>query len=64
MIHDPFEFIEQPLELDAHGYLKQVYQDPSQPVPMRTRAAAIAIEYESLRATAILTDGNFAERLE
>ena len=55
-----------PAELDAHTYLRKVYQGVLPPDNQRMRAAAIAIEYErpSLRATAILTDGSFAQRLD
>jgi hypothetical protein len=54
------------VEFDALGYLQSVYNDPMEPTGVRMRAAAIAIEYEraSLKATALVVDGDFATRLE
>ena len=52
---------------DALTFLKAVYQHPKVPLPVRMRAAAIAIEYErpSLKAMALVVDGgDFAQRLE
>ena len=53
-------------DTDALGYLKQVYNDPDQPIHTRMRAAAIAIEYErpTLKAMAVLHTGDMAQRLE
>jgi hypothetical protein len=52
---------------DAHSFLRAIYQNPNVPLPVRMKAATIAIEYErpSLKATAIIhPNGSFAERLE
>jgi hypothetical protein len=43
MSADPYELVTIP-DLDAHGLLKRIYQDPSQSVQVRMRAAQIAIE--------------------
>jgi hypothetical protein len=52
-------------ELDAHGLLKQVYQDPTQDTHTRMRAAIEALPFErpKLSTTAVLIDG-FADRLQ
>jgi hypothetical protein len=52
--------------MDAHRYLKKVYQNPQEPTHVRMRAAQIAIEFElpKLKAAAILYAGDFASRLE
>jgi hypothetical protein len=52
--------------MDAHGYLRRVYQNPLEPTHVRMRAAQIAIEFElpKLKAAAILYAGNFATQLE
>jgi len=51
---------------DALTFLRTVYQHPKVPLPVRMRAAAIAIEYEKprLAVTALVAGGNFAELLE
>ena len=56
------------IDVDAHGYLKSVYQNPLQPTSVRMKAAIEALEVEKprLKATAVgLYDGNdFASKLE
>jgi hypothetical protein len=51
----------------ALGLLQAIYKNKQAPLPLRMRAATIAIQYESprLQATAILRDENaFAAQLE
>ena len=52
--------------MDAHGYLRSVYQNPLEPTHVRMRAAMAAIEYErpTLKAMAVVYGGDFATRLE
>jgi hypothetical protein len=52
--------------MDAHGYLRRVYQNPAEQTHVRMRAAQIAIEFElpKLKAAAILYSGDFASKLE
>src|SRR5262245_28822369 len=51
---------------DALEFLQAVYQNPEIGLPVRMRAAAIAIEYErpALKATMVVAGGDFAQRLE
>ena len=51
---------------DALTFLQSVYQNEAVPLPVRMRAAAIAIEYERprLAVTALIDEASFAARLE
>jgi len=50
----------------ALDYLQSIYKNPLQPTSLRMRAAMQALPFESpkLPATAILSDEDFAQRLE
>jgi hypothetical protein len=52
--------------MDAHTYLRSVYQDPLEPTHVRMRAAQIAIEYERPRlgVQVHFDGGDLAERLD
>ena len=47
-------------------FLQTIYRNPEVPLPVRMKAAAIAIEYEHprLAITATLNSGDFADQLE
>src|SRR5215831_15204115 len=47
-------------------FLQTIYRNPEVPLPVRMKAAAIAIEYElpRLAVTATIDSGDFAEKLE
>ncbi|HXW29762.1 MAG TPA: hypothetical protein VEK55_10385 [Xanthobacteraceae bacterium] len=51
---------------NALAFLQAIYRNPLQPLPVRLRAAIEALVFESpkLSATAILTQDDFADRLE
>ena len=51
---------------DALTFLRSVYQNETVPLPVRMRAAAIAIEYERprLAMTALIDEASFAARLD
>jgi hypothetical protein len=52
---------------DALTFLRAVYQHPKVPLPVRMRAASMAIPYErpALKAHAlVVAEGDFAQRLE
>ncbi len=51
---------------NALDFLQSIYRNPLQPLPVRIRCAVEALPFESpkLSATAVLTSGDFAERLE
>jgi hypothetical protein len=50
----------------ALEYLQSIYRNPLVPVPMRMRAAALAVPFESPKLTAIanLSPEDFSKRLE
>ena len=47
-------------------FLQTIYRNPEVPLPVRMKAAAIAIEYElpRLAVTAMVNAGDFADQLE
>jgi hypothetical protein len=51
---------------DALEFLRSVYQHPKVPLPVRMRAAAVAIEFERprLAVTALVNGDDFADRLD
>ena len=51
---------------DALTFLQSIYQNEAVPLPVRLRAAAIAIEYERprLAVTALIDEASFAARLD
>ena len=50
----------------ALEYLQSIYRNPLMPVPMRMRAAALAVPFESPKLSAIanLSPEDFSDRLE
>jgi hypothetical protein len=59
---------ELPEQVNSLEYLQHIYRDPTQPTPVRMRAAIEALAFENPRMSAVSVgylDGNtFAEKLE
>jgi hypothetical protein len=55
-----------PIGETALGLLQAVYRSPQQPLSVRMRAAALALPFESpkLAVTTVITNDDFASRLE
>jgi hypothetical protein len=58
----------EPESVNSLEYLQRIYRDPTQPTPVRMRAAIEALAFENPRMSAVgigyLTNDTFAERLE
>jgi hypothetical protein len=56
----------EPAPASALSYLQSLYRNPLNPVPMRMRAAALALPHETPRLTAVanIDVSDFAEKLE
>jgi hypothetical protein len=58
----------EPERVNSLEYLQRIYRDPTQPTPLRMRAAIEALAFENPRMSAVSVgylDGNtFAERLD
>jgi hypothetical protein len=56
----------EPAPASALSYLQSIYRNPLNPVPMRMRAAAMALPHESPRLTAVanIDVSDFSEKLE
>jgi hypothetical protein len=58
----------EPEKVNSLEYLQRIYRDPTQPTPVRMRAAIEALAFENPRLSAVgvgyLTGDTFAERLE
>jgi len=56
----------EPVPENALDYLQTLYKNPLLPMPVRMRAAAIALPFESPKLTAIanLSPEDFSDRLE
>jgi len=57
-----------PEKVNSLEYLQRIYRDPTQPTPVRMRAAIEALAFENPKLSAVgvgyLTSDTFAERLE
>jgi hypothetical protein len=57
-----------PEKVNSLEYLQRIYRDPTQPTPVRMRAAIEALAFENPKLSAVgvgyLTNDTFAERLE
>ena len=55
-------------QVNSIDYLRRIYRDPNQPIPLRMRAAIEALPYENAKITAVaigtLTGQDFYTRLE
>jgi hypothetical protein len=58
----------EPERVNSLEYLQRIYRDPTQPTPVRMRAAIEALQFENPKLSSIgvgyLTNDTFAERLE
>jgi hypothetical protein len=58
----------EPERVNSLEYLQRIYRDPTQPTPVRMRAAIEALQFENPKMSAVSVgylDGNtFAEKLE
>ena len=58
----------EPEKVNSLEYLQRIYRDPTQPTPVRMRAAIEALQFENPKLSSIgvgyLTNDTFAERLE
>ena len=58
----------EPEKVNSLEYLQRIYRDPTQPTPVRMRAAIEALQFENPKLSSIgvgyLTNETFAERLE
>ena len=59
---------ELPEQVNSLEYLQHIYRDPTQPTPVRMRAAIEALQFENPKLSSIgvgyLTNDTFVERLE
>ena len=57
----------EPEKVSSLEYLQRIYRDPTQPTPVRMRAAIEALAFENPKLSAVgvgyLTNDTFAERL-
>ena len=55
-------------DVNSIDYLRRIYRDPNQPIPVRMRAAIESLPYENAKITAVaigkLTGQDFYTRLE
>ena len=55
-------------QVNSIDYLRRIYRDPNQPIPVRMRAAIESLPYENAKITAVaigkLTGQDFYTRLE
>jgi len=55
-------------QVNSIDYLRRIYRDPNQPIPLRMRAAIESLPYENAKITAVaigrLTGQDFYSRLE
>ena len=58
----------EPERVNSLEYLQRIYRDPTQPTPVRMRAAIEALQFENPKLSSIgvgyLTNDTFVERLE
>src|SRR6516225_9441505 len=58
----------EPEKVNSLEYLQRIYRDPTQPTPVRMRAAIEALAFENPKLSAVgvgyFTNDTFAERLE
>ena len=58
----------EPEKVNSLEYLQRIYRDPTQPTPVRMRAAIEALQFENPKLSSIgvgyLTNDTFVERLE
>jgi hypothetical protein len=58
----------EPEKVNSLEYLQRIYRDPTQPTPVRMRAAIEALQFENPKLSSVgvgyFTNDTFAERLE
>jgi hypothetical protein len=58
----------EPEKVSSLEYLQRIYRDPTQPTPVRMRAAIEALQFENPKLSSVgvgyFTNDTFAERLE
>jgi hypothetical protein len=59
---------EPPEKVNSLEYLQRIYRDPTQPTPVRMRAAIEALQFENPKLSSVgvgyFTNDTFAQRLE
>ena len=62
------EYDPSPEKVNSLEYLQRIYRDPTQPTPVRMRAAIEALQFENPKLSSVgvgyFTNDTFAERLE
>ena len=58
----------EPEKVNSLEYLQRIYRDPTQPTPVRMRAAIEALQFENPKLSSVgvgfMTNDTFAERLD
>jgi hypothetical protein len=58
----------EPERVNSLEYLQRIYRDPTQPTPVRMRAAIEALQFENPKLSSVgvgyITNDTFAERLD